>query len=97
MLECNVAARGQRASRMPVRVDLHPCWRRDRVRAGGCRQRSEIARVDRRGAYETEPAGPRSRSNTGGCDIPHAAPGSIKLTPLTGTIQLNGNEHFTVE
>jgi hypothetical protein len=30
-------------------------------------------------------------------DIPHAAPGSIKLTPLTGTIQLNGNEHFTVE
>lgn len=30
-------------------------------------------------------------------DIPHAAPGSIKLTPLTGKIQLNGNEHFTVE
>jgi hypothetical protein len=30
-------------------------------------------------------------------DIPHAAPGSIKLTPLAGTIQLSGNEHFTVE
>jgi len=30
-------------------------------------------------------------------DIPHAPPGSIKLTPLTGTIRLNGNEHFTVD
>ena len=30
-------------------------------------------------------------------DIPHAAPGSIKLTALIGTIRLSGNEHFTVE
>jgi hypothetical protein len=30
-------------------------------------------------------------------DIPHAPPGSIKLTPLTGTIRLNGGEHFTVD
>jgi hypothetical protein len=30
-------------------------------------------------------------------DIPRAAPGSITLTPLTGTIQLSGNEHFVVE
>ena len=30
-------------------------------------------------------------------DIPHAAPGSIKLTPLAGTIKLSGNEHFVVE
>jgi hypothetical protein len=30
-------------------------------------------------------------------DIPRAAPGSIKLTPLRGAIQLSGNEHFTVE
>ena len=30
-------------------------------------------------------------------DIPHTAPGSIKLTPLIGTIRLSGNEHFTVE
>ena len=30
-------------------------------------------------------------------DIPHAAIGSIKLTPLVGTIKLSGNEHFVVE
>lgn len=30
-------------------------------------------------------------------DIPRAAPGSIKLTPLAGTIKLSGNEHFVVE
>jgi hypothetical protein len=30
-------------------------------------------------------------------DIPRAAPGSIKLTPLAGTIQLSGDEHFAVE
>ena len=30
-------------------------------------------------------------------DIPHAPPGSIRLTPLTGTIQLGGDEHFAVE
>jgi hypothetical protein len=30
-------------------------------------------------------------------DIPRAAPGSIKLTPLSGAIQLSGNEHFAVE
>jgi Domain of unknown function (DUF5710) len=30
-------------------------------------------------------------------DIPRAPPGSIKLTPLVGTIKLSGNEHFVVE
>jgi hypothetical protein len=30
-------------------------------------------------------------------DIPSASPGSIRLTPLVGTIQLNGDEHFTVD
>jgi hypothetical protein len=30
-------------------------------------------------------------------DIPRAPPGSIKLTPLAGTIQLSGEEHFAVE
>lgn len=29
-------------------------------------------------------------------NIPRAAPGSIKLTPLEGTIQLSGDEHFEV-
>jgi len=30
-------------------------------------------------------------------DIPTMPPGSIKLTPLTGTIQLSGSEHFQVD
>ncbi|MGO9935460.1 MAG: DUF5710 domain-containing protein [Steroidobacteraceae bacterium] len=30
-------------------------------------------------------------------NIPRAAPGSIKLTPLEGKIQLSGDEHFEVE
>lgn len=30
-------------------------------------------------------------------DIPHAPAGSIKLTPLTGTIRLGGSEHFMVD
>jgi hypothetical protein len=30
-------------------------------------------------------------------DIPRAASGSIKLTALAGTIQLSGDEHFSVE
>ena len=30
-------------------------------------------------------------------DIPHAAPGSIKLAPLAGTIHLSGDEHFEVD
>ena len=30
-------------------------------------------------------------------DITRTAPGSIKLTPLAGTIRLSGNEHFVVE
>jgi Domain of unknown function (DUF5710) len=30
-------------------------------------------------------------------DIPRAPPGAIELTPLAGTIQLSGDEHFTVE
>jgi hypothetical protein len=30
-------------------------------------------------------------------NIPRAAPGSIKLTPLVGRIQLSGNEHFEIE
>jgi hypothetical protein len=30
-------------------------------------------------------------------DIPRAPPGSIELTPLAGTIQLSGDEHFAVE
>jgi Domain of unknown function (DUF5710) len=30
-------------------------------------------------------------------DIPRAPPGAIKLAPLVGTIQLSGDEHFTVE
>ena len=30
-------------------------------------------------------------------DIPHAPAGSIKLTPLTGTIRLGGSEHFSIE
>jgi Domain of unknown function (DUF5710) len=29
-------------------------------------------------------------------DIPRAAPGSITLTPLAGTIRLSGSEHFVV-
>lgn len=30
-------------------------------------------------------------------DIPRATAGLVKLTPLTGTIQLSGNEHFAVD
>jgi len=30
-------------------------------------------------------------------DIPCAAPGSIELTPLAGSIQLSGDEHFRVD
>ena len=30
-------------------------------------------------------------------DIPGAAPGSIELTPLAGSIQLSGDEHFQVD
>jgi hypothetical protein len=30
-------------------------------------------------------------------DIPRAPPGSIKLIPLAGAIQLSGDEHFTLE
>lgn len=30
-------------------------------------------------------------------DIPHAPFGSIRLTPLAGTIHLSGDEHFTVD
>jgi hypothetical protein len=30
-------------------------------------------------------------------DIPRAAPGSIRLTPLAGEVRLSGDEHFTVE
>jgi Domain of unknown function (DUF5710) len=30
-------------------------------------------------------------------DVPHAPPGSIRLTPLAGTVRLNGDEHFQVE
>ena len=30
-------------------------------------------------------------------DIPHAAPGSIRLTPLVGEVRLSGDEHFTIE
>lgn len=30
-------------------------------------------------------------------DIPNAAPGSITLTPLSGTIQLSGDQHFGFE
>jgi Domain of unknown function (DUF5710) len=30
-------------------------------------------------------------------DIPRAPPGAIELTPLAGTIQLSGDEHFAVE
>ena len=30
-------------------------------------------------------------------DIPRDAPGSIKLTPLAGTIKFSGSEHFVVE
>jgi len=30
-------------------------------------------------------------------DIPHAPPGSIKLSPLSGTIHLGGSEHFSIE
>jgi hypothetical protein len=30
-------------------------------------------------------------------DIPGAAPGSISLTPLSGTIRLSGDEHFQVD
>jgi hypothetical protein len=29
-------------------------------------------------------------------NIPRAAPGAIKLTPLVGSIQLSGNEHFEI-
>jgi len=29
-------------------------------------------------------------------DIPHAAPGSLRLTPLTGVIAVNGDHSFTV-
>ena len=30
-------------------------------------------------------------------DIPDAAPGSISLTPLSGTVRLSGDEHFQVD
>jgi len=30
-------------------------------------------------------------------DIPAAAPGSIQLTALHGTVRLSGDEHFTIE
>jgi hypothetical protein len=30
-------------------------------------------------------------------DIPRAAPGTIKLTPLAGTIRLSGDEHYEVQ
>lgn len=30
-------------------------------------------------------------------DIPRAAPGSITLTPLAGSVQLSGDEHFRVD
>jgi len=30
-------------------------------------------------------------------DIPGAAPGSIKLTPLSGPIRLSGDEHFELD
>jgi hypothetical protein len=30
-------------------------------------------------------------------DIPGAAPGVIRLTPLAGTVRLSGDEHFTVD
>ena len=30
-------------------------------------------------------------------DIPRATPGTIKLTPLAGTIRLSGDEHFEVQ
>jgi hypothetical protein len=30
-------------------------------------------------------------------DIPHSSPDSIQLTPLTGTVRLAGDEHFTIE
>jgi hypothetical protein len=30
-------------------------------------------------------------------DIPSAPPGSIELTPLAGSIQLSGDEHFQVD
>jgi hypothetical protein len=30
-------------------------------------------------------------------DIPHAAPGSIRLSPLAGEVRLSGDEHFTIE
>ena len=30
-------------------------------------------------------------------DIPHAAPGAIRLIPLTGQVRLSGDEHFTIE
>lgn len=30
-------------------------------------------------------------------DIPQAAPGSIRLSPLTGRVRLRGDEHFVIE
>jgi hypothetical protein len=30
-------------------------------------------------------------------DIPHATPGSVRLTPLAGTVRLSGDERFVVE
>jgi len=30
-------------------------------------------------------------------DIPHAPAGSITMTPLAGTVHMNGDEHFMVE
>lgn len=30
-------------------------------------------------------------------DIPHAPPGTIRLSPLTGRVQLTGDEHFTID
>jgi Domain of unknown function (DUF5710) len=30
-------------------------------------------------------------------DIPHAAAGLVRLTPLVGTVRLSGDEHFVVE
>lgn len=37
------------------------------------------------------------RDSRGSLGLPGAAPGSIALTPLAGSVQLSGDEHFRVD
>ena len=75
-------------------LELWPTFRRTRTRksetghfANHC---SHCGAVQEDLYLHTEPDDPFF-------DIPHAPAGSIKLTPLSGTVRLGGDEHFTIE